>query len=63
VCEKNKLSIEEAKTEVIVAAIQDMLGIYHGIVLQGLEYTPNTTVINMIRLLKQKAKDKKDLAK
>jgi hypothetical protein len=49
---ENKLSIEEAKREVSVAAIQDTLGIYDGIVLQGLDYTPNTTVINMIRLLK-----------
>jgi hypothetical protein len=58
---ENKLSIEEAKSEVSIAAIQDTLGIYHGIVLQGLEYTPNTTVINMIRLLKQKAIDRNAL--
>jgi hypothetical protein len=60
---ENKLSIEEAKRGVGVAAIQDMLGIYHGIVLQGLEYTPNTTVINMVRLLKQKAIDRNAQAK
>jgi hypothetical protein len=60
---ENKLTLEEAKTGVSVAAIQDTLGIYHGIVLQGLDYTPNTNVINMIRLLKQKAIDRDALAK
>jgi hypothetical protein len=60
---ENKLTVDDAKREVSVAAIQDMLGIYHGKVLQGLDYTSNENVINMIRLLKQKAKDKKDLMK
>jgi hypothetical protein len=60
---ENKLSIEEAEREVSVVAIQHTLGIYHGIVLDGLQYTSNTTVVNMIRLLKQKAIDKNALAK
>jgi hypothetical protein len=60
---ENKLSLDEAKREVSVASIQDTLGIYHNIQLTGLEYTSVPVVVQMIRLLRQKAKDKKDLVK
>jgi predicted Zn-dependent protease with MMP-like domain len=60
---ENKLSIDEAKREVSLSTIQDTLGIYHGIVLDSLQYTSNINVVNMITLLKQKAIDKKALAK
>jgi hypothetical protein len=60
---ENKLTIEQAKREVSLAAIQDTLGVYHGIVLDGLQYTSVPVVVQMIRLLRQKAIDKKALAK
>jgi hypothetical protein len=59
----NKLLLDEAKSELSISAIQDTLGIYHNIQLSGLEYVWNAKVVNMIRLQKQKAADKKKLPK
>jgi hypothetical protein len=59
---ENKLSIDQPKSEVSISAIQDTLGIYHNIQLTGLDYTSVPVVVQMIRLQKQKAADKKKLA-
>jgi hypothetical protein len=60
---ENKLTIDKAKREVSLSAIQDTLGIYHGVVLDCLNYVSNPTVVSMIRLLRQKAIDRKALTK
>jgi hypothetical protein len=46
-----------------LSAIQDTLGIYHGVKLDGLYTVSNANVVNMIRLETQKTADKKMLPK
>jgi hypothetical protein len=42
--------------------IQDMHVIYHGMMLQGFETVSNANAVNVIRMLRQKTIDKKQLA-
>jgi hypothetical protein len=60
---ENKISIDQAKSDVSISAIQDTLRKYHGVMLEGLDTVSNTNVVNMIRLQRQKTADKKALAK
>jgi hypothetical protein len=60
---ENKISIEDTKSGVSLSAIQKMLGIYHGVMLQSLDTVLNANEVYTIILLRQKTADKKKLAK
>jgi hypothetical protein len=50
------------KRKVSLSTIQDRLGIYHGVMLQGLNTLSVPVVVQMIRLQRHKTADKKKLA-
>jgi hypothetical protein len=47
---ENKLSLDEAKSDKSISAIQDTLEIYHGVQLSGLDYVSDARIVSMIRL-------------
>jgi hypothetical protein len=59
---ENKLTLDDAKSDKSISAIQDTLGIYHKIQLSGVDYVSDTRIVSMIKLQKQKKIDKEKLA-